>query len=170
MPRPADAAAAIATFERALRGVARQLRRLAAVAVAAVVVIGALLGRDGFDALDAVVTAILLAAPGIVLFFAQGLGELAGFPGRVRRLPGEGQERATELARLGGELRGARLRRLPFVLWRLRGAIGSARDVAGIALPLRVLTPGFLGVTAIAVAACGVLVLIALVGLVALAL
>jgi hypothetical protein len=162
-------AAGLGTLERALRAVARQLRRLAAAGVAAVVVIGVLLGRDGFDGLDAFVTALLLAAPGLVLFFAQGLRSLADVPDRVRRLPGEGATRASELARLGGELRGARLRRLPFVLWRLRGAIGSARDVAGIALPLRVFTPGFLGLTAIALLVCGALVVIALIGLVALA-
>jgi hypothetical protein len=36
----------------------------------------------------------------------------------------------------------------------LRGAIGSVRDVAGIALPLKMLTPGFLGLSAFAAAAC----------------
>jgi hypothetical protein len=41
--------------------------------------------------------------------------------------------------------------------------------VAGIALPLRVFTPGFLGLTAIALLVCGALVVIALIGLVALA-
>lgn len=169
MARLADAAGSLATLERALRGVVRQLRRLAAVTVAAVVVIGVLLGRDGFDGLDAVATAILLAAPGFVLFFAQGLNTLASFPGRVRRVPGEGQERAAEVARVGRELRGTRLRRLPLVLWRLRGAIGSARDVAGIALPFKVLTPGFLALAAGAVAACLVLAVGGLVALVVVA-
>lgn len=166
---PAAAVDQVQALERVLRGIAKQLRRLVLVSVAAVVAIGVQLGRDGFEALDAVVVAILLAAPGLVFFFAQGLLELAGFPGRVRRLPGEGQERASELARLGRELRGTRLRRLPLVLWRLRGAIGSARDVAGIALPLRVLTPGSLALTAGALLACGVIVLIGLIALVALA-
>jgi hypothetical protein len=166
---PAAAAGQVQTLERALRGVVRQLRRLAAVTVAAVIAIGVLLGRDGFEAADALLVAILLAAPGVVLFFAQGLVALASVPDRVRRLPGEGQERASELAQLGGQLRGARLRRLPLVLWRLRGAVGSARDLAGIALPLRVLTPGFLALAAGAALACLVLVVVGVIGLLVLA-
>jgi hypothetical protein len=169
MPRLADAAASVATLERIVRGLVRQLRRLAAAAVLAVVPLVALLARGGFDAVDALVTAVLLAAPAILLFFAQGLNELASFPERLRRAPTEGQERALELARAGSELRGARLRRLPIVLWRLRGAIGSVRDVAGIALPLRVLTPGFLGAAAVAGFACVGLVVAGLVALVVLA-
>ena len=62
-------------------------------------------------------------------------------------------------------MRGTRLRRMPLVLWRLRGALGSAREVAGIALPLRVLTPGFLGLAALASVACVVVCLIGLVAL-----
>ncbi|MGH3073105.1 MAG: hypothetical protein ACRDNB_12680 [Gaiellaceae bacterium] len=109
---------------------------------------------DGFDAVDVLVTILLFAAPAIVLFFAQGVVELVSLPERVRRMPGEGQQRFAELARLAGEARTARLRNAPLLLWRLRGTIGSARDVAGIALPLRVLTPGFLGLTALAVLLC----------------
>jgi hypothetical protein len=165
MSRLADAAGRFAPIERFLRGLVRLLRWLAVAAALAVIPIVLLLRRDGFDALDALVTAALLAPPAIVLFFAQGLRELAGFPDRLRRIPGEGQERLSEIARLGSELRGARLRRAPLVLWRLRGAAGSLRDVAGIALPLRVLTPGFLGLAALAAAAC---LVIALAGLTAL--
>ena len=69
------------------------------------------------------------------------------------------------MARLAGEARTARGRNAPFLLWRLRGTIGSLRDVAGIALPLRVLTPGFLGLTALAALVC---VVVAGAGLVAL--
>ena len=149
-----------------LRGVVRRRRRLALVAAAAVVPVALLLRRDdGFGVLDGVVTVLLLAPAAIVLFFAQGVLELSGLPERLRRLPGEGQERAADLARLGRELRGARLRRLPVLLWRLRGSVASARDLAGIALPLRVLTPGFLALVAFAAVAC---VVVAGVGLVAL--
>lgn len=165
MTRLADAAARVSTLERLLHGLVRKLRRLALVAAVAVAPIALLLGRDGFEALDWVVAGLLLVPAAVVWFFSQGLRELAGLPGRLRRLPGEGQERAAELARLGGELRGAGAGRLPLVLWRLRGAVGSARDVAGIALPLRVLTPAFLGLAALASLLC---VVVAGAGLVAL--
>jgi hypothetical protein len=156
MARLPAASGHVATLERVLRGLVRRLRKLAVVAAAAVVPIALLLRRDGFETLDGVLVALLLAPVGIVLFFAQGLLELAGLPDRLRRIPGEGQERAGELARLGGELRGARLRRMPLLLWRLRGTIGSMRDLAGIALPLRVLTPGFLGAAALSAFLCAV--------------
>jgi hypothetical protein len=165
MARIADAAGRLATLERLLNGLVRLLRRLAIAAAVAVIPIVLLLRRDGFEALDAVVTAALLAPSAIVLFFAQGLRELAGFRARLARIPGEGQERLAEIARLGGEMRGARLRRAPLVLWRLRGAVGSARDVAGIALPLRVLTPAFLGLAALASVGCIVVCLIGLTAL-----
>jgi hypothetical protein len=168
VPRLADAAVPVATLERVVRGLVRQLRRLAVAAALADVPLVALLARDGFDALDALVTAALLAPPAVLFFFAQGLSEIAGFPERLRRAPSEGQERALELARVGSELRGARLRRLPLVLWRLRGVVGSLRDVAGIALPLKVLTPAFLGAAAFAGFACVALVVAGVVGLVVL--
>jgi hypothetical protein len=149
----------------------RGIRRLAFVAAAGVVPIALLLRReDGFNALDGLVTVLLLAPAAIVLFFAQGVRELVSLPERLRKLPGEGQERLSELARIAGEARTARARSAPFLLWRLRGSIGSLRDVAGIALPLRVLTPGFLGLTALAALACVVLVGVGLVALVVLAL
>jgi hypothetical protein len=169
MPRLADAAVPVATLERILRGLVRQLRRLAAAALVGMVPLAVLLAREGFDAADAVLAAILLAAPAILLFFAHGLNEVAGFPERLRRTPAEGRQRALELAQAGSELRGARLRRLPLVLWRLRGAVGSVRDVAGIALPLKVLTPGFLGIAAVAGFACVGVVVAGVVALVVIA-
>lgn len=165
MARLPAAAGHVATLERVLRALVRQLRRLAALAAAGVLPIALLLRRDGFEAIDGVVVLFLLVPAAVVLFFAQGLLELAGLPDRLRRIPGEGQERAGELARLGRELRGARLRRLPFLLWRLRGTIGGVRDLAGIALPLRVLTPPFLGAAALCALLCA---LVAVGGLVAL--
>ena len=169
MPLLADSAARFATLERLVRALVRQLRRLAVAAAVAVIPIALLLARGGFEAADAVVTILLLVPAAFVLFFAQGLAELVSLPDRLRRIPGEGQERLAELARIGGEMRRTRLRRAPIVLWRLRGAIGSVRDVAGIALPLRVLTPAFLGGAALAAAVCLVLVLIGVVALFVLA-
>jgi hypothetical protein len=156
----------LSTLERLVRRIVRAVRRLAVVAALGVVPIALLLRRDdGFDGLDALVTILLLIPSAIVLFFAQGVLELVSLPERLRRIPGEGQHRLAELARLAGEARTARARNAPFLLWRLRGTIGSLRDVAGIALPLRVLTPGFLGLTALAALVC---VVVAGAGLVAL--
>jgi hypothetical protein len=95
--------------------------------------------------------------------------ELVSLPGRLQRIPGEGQERLSELARTAGEARSARPRNAPLLLWRLRRSVRSLRDVAGIALPFRVLTPGFLGLTALAALACVVLVGFGLVALIVLA-
>ena len=130
------------------------LRRLAVAGVAGVGAIAALLAREGLAAGEIVVLLILLAPPALVLFFAQGIRELSSLPDRLRRIPGEGQERFAELSRLAGEARTASVRNAPLLLWRLRGTVGSLRDVAGIALPLRVLTPGFLGLAGLAALAC----------------
>jgi hypothetical protein len=165
----ADAAGRLATLERLIRALARHLRRLAVASAVAVIPIALLFTRDGYDLGEAVVTVLLLVPAAVVLFFAKGLVELVSLPDRLRRIPGEGQERFAEVARLGGEMRGARLRRAPMVLWRLRGAIGSLRDVAGIALPLRVLTPAFLGAAAFAAAICAILLPVGLIALVVLA-
>jgi hypothetical protein len=137
-----------------LRGFVRLLRRLAVVAAVGVGAIALLLARGGFTIGDAVLVAVLLAPPAILLFFAQGVAELASLPERVRRLPRESQERVVELTRLAGQARTTRARGVPLLLWRMRGAVGSLRDVAGIAMPLRVLTPGFLGLSALAALAC----------------
>ena len=59
---------------------------------------------------------------------------------------------------------------IALLLWRLRGPVGTFRDVAGTALTFRVFTPGFLGATAVAAFACLVLVGVGLVALVVLAL
>jgi hypothetical protein len=137
-----------------VRRIVRFLRRLAFVAVAGVAAIAAVLARGDFSTGDAVITLLLLAPPAILLFFAQGLRELLALPERLRKVPGEGQERLAELSRFAGEARTTRARGVPLLLWRLRGSLGSLRDVAGLALPLRVFTPGFLGLTAIAMLFC----------------
>ena len=150
--------AQFASLDLAVRGLVRKLRRLAAAAGAGVAAIVLLLGRDGLEGADAVFALLLLAAPAFLLFFTRGVLELVSLPDRLRRAPGEGQERLTELGRVAGEARTARVRRVPFLLWRLRSSIGSMRDVAGVALPLKLLTPTFLGLAALAALACLALV------------
>ncbi len=134
------------------RGVVRSLRGLAVAAVAGVAAIAAALARDGVETVDVVVTIVLLAAPGLVLFFAAGLQQVLRLPERVRRMPSEGSEQLAELTRIAGETRGAGIRRAPGLLWRLRGVVGTGRDLVGIALPLKIFTPGFLGLAALAAA------------------
>ena len=145
----------------ALGGVVRRIvgfiRRLAFVAIAAAVAIAALLARGEFSAGDTVITVLLLVPPAILLLFAQGLREVLALPERLRRMPGEGHEQLAELTRIAGETRTTRAPTGPLLLWRLRGSLGSLRDVAGLALPLRVFTPGFLGLTAVAALFCIVL-------------
>ena len=170
MPRLTISTEQFARLDRFVRGLVRSLRRLAAATVTGVALIALLLRRDdGFDAVDAVVTVLLLAPPVFVLVFAQGVLELISLPDRLRRVPGEGQERLSELARVAGRAKTARLRDAPLLLWRLRSSIGSVRDVAGIALPLRVLTPAALGLAALAAFACVVLVGVGVIALVVLA-
>ncbi len=140
-----------------IRGFVRFVRRLALVAVCAVVLLVVVLQRDGFTAAEAVLTILLLAPPAILLFFAQGVQELLSLPERLRRMPGVGEERLAELSRLAGQARTTRARGLPLHLWRLRGAFGSVRDVAGVALPLRVFAPGFLALAACSALFCMVL-------------
>jgi hypothetical protein len=165
MARITLSTAQFTSLDLAVRGLVRRLRRLALAAVGGTAAIALLLRRDGFDEADLVFTLLLLAPPAVVLFFTRGILELVSLPDRLRRMPGEGQERVTELTRVAGDARKARLRNLPLLIWRLRGSIGSVRDIAGIALPLRVVTPGFLGLAALAALMC---LLIACSGVIAL--
>ena len=145
----------LANLDRVVRGLVRQVRRLAVASAVAVVPISLLLRRDGgFSSSDAVFALLLFAPAAFLLFFAQGVLELISLPDRLRRMPGEGQERVGELARVAGGARAARMRNVPLLLWRLRRSIGSVRDVAGIALPLRIVTPGYLGLAALAGGLC----------------
>jgi hypothetical protein len=158
--------AALAGF---LRGFVRFVRRLAFAAVIGVALLAAVLARGGYSAADAVITVLLLVPPAILLFFAQGLAELIALPERLRRMPGEGGQRLEELTRLAGQVRTTRLSGVPSMLWRLRGTLGSFRDLAGVALPLRVLAPPFLGLTAVAALLCIVLTCAGVIALVVLA-
>jgi hypothetical protein len=156
-------------LSRFVRAVVRFVRRVAFAGVLGAGAIAALLARGGLSALEAIVVALLLAPSAILLLFAQGVRELLALPERLRRMPHEGQERVAELSRLAGQARTTNVRGLPFLLWRLRGTVGSLRDVAGVAVPLRVLTPGFLGLALLAALACMLLVGIGLIALVVLA-
>lgn len=137
-----------------IRGFVRFVRRLSLVAIGAVVVLVVLLQRNGFTAADAVLTIVLLAPPAVLLVFAQGVRELLSLPDRLRGMPGEGEERLAELTRLVGQARTTRARGVPLLLWRLRGAFGSVRDVAGVAVPVRVFTPAFLGLATVSALLC----------------
>ncbi len=151
------------------RGVVRSLQGLAAAAVVGVAAIAAALARGGLEAAEVFVTIVLLAAPAVVLFFAAGLRQVLQLPERVRRMPGEGSEQLAELTRIAGATRGGGIRRAPGLLWRLRGVVGSGRDLVGIALPLRIFTPGFLGLTALAAAVSLFLIGAGLIALIVLA-
>jgi hypothetical protein len=133
-----------------VRAIATFLRGVAFAAFLGVAAIASLLARGGFETVDGVVTAVLLVPPAIVLFFVAGLREVLRLPERLRRMPGRGSEQLSELGRIAAAARGRGLRGTPSLLWRLRGVVGSTRDLVGFALPLRVFTPGFLGLTALA--------------------
>jgi hypothetical protein len=148
-----------------IRAFVRFVRRLSLVAVGAAVVLVGLLLRDGFGAEEAVLAILFLAPPAILLFFARGVQALLSFPERLSRMPADGGERLAELTRLAGQSGTRRARGLPVFLWRLRGTVGSVRDVAGVALPLRVFTPGFLALAAFSAVMCILLPAVVLVAL-----
>ena len=145
----------LASVSGLVGGVVRLVRRLAFVGIAAAALVALLLWQhEGFDTEDGVLTLLLLGPPAVLFFFAQGVAEIASLPDRMRRMPGEGQERLGELTRVAGQARDTRLVGLPLLLWRLRGALGSLRGLAGFALPLKILTPGFLALAAISALVC----------------
>lgn len=127
--------------------VVRFVRRLAFVDALAVAAIASVLARGAFSLADGVITAILLIPPALLLFFAAGLREVMRLPERLRRMPNQGSEQLSELTRIAGQARSAGFRRAPSILWRLRGVVGSTRDLVGFAVPLRVFTPQFLALT-----------------------
>ena len=159
----------IARLSGLIRRFVRFVRRLALVALGAAVVLVGLLQRDGFTAGEAVLAILFLAPPAILLFFAQGIRALLSLPDRLRRMPGQGEERLAELTRLAGQARTTHAGGLPLLLWRVRGAFGSLRDVAGVALPLRVFTPPFLALAALSAILCIVLPAVVLVALIVVA-
>ena len=169
MPRVTVNLSDLQGLTRLLGMIVRFVRRLAFVALLGVAAIAALLARGGFSAPDVVLTVILAAAPAILLVFAAGLREVIRLPERLRRMPQQGAEQLAELSQLAREARTAGFRRAPSLLWRLRGAVGSTRDLVGFAVPLRVFTPPFLGLTFFAACVSMLLVLAGLIALVVLA-
>lgn len=143
----------------------RFVRRLAVAAIIGVAFLAAVLARGGYSAADAFLTVLLLGPPAILLFFAQGLARLIALPERLVRMPGESGRRL-ELTRVAGEVRTGRPTGVPSLLWRLRSTLGSFRDLAGVTLTIRVLTPAFLGVAAVAALLCVVLTCIGVIALV----
>lgn len=157
---------------RGLAGAVRAVtfvRRLAIVGTLGVAAIAALLARGGFSMFDVVLAIVLLIPSAILLFFAQGVQDLLSLPDRVLRMPREGQERLSELTRLAGEGRSTRVRAMPRLIWRLRSNVWSVRDVVGIAVRLRVLTPTFLALVGVSALACVVLAGIGVIALLVLA-
>jgi hypothetical protein len=165
MPRLTVSTAQLGALTGVLHRIVRFLRRVALVGVAGAAVLLAVLADDGVGADEAVAAVLLLAPAAVVLLFAQGVRELAELPDRLQRLPGEGQERVAELTRLAGDARSARARSAPLLLWRLRGSLTGVRDLAGIAFPLRVFTPVFLGLAAAGALLCVVIAGVALIAL-----
>lgn len=154
---------------RLLGAVIRLVARLALVALLGIAAIAAVLARGGFSVPDGAFTLALVAAPAILLLFAAGLREVGRLPERLRRMPRQGADQLAELTRIAGEARTSGLRRAPSLLWRLRGAVGSTRDLVGFALPFRVFTPPFLALTFFAAALSMALALAGLVALIVLA-
>ena len=159
----------LGAFRRVVLLVVRGFVLLALAAGLGVGLLVLALARDGMDAADVVVAALLLAAPATVLVFAAGVRQLLGIPERVLRMPQRGAEHAEDLARLAAEARGAGLRRAPILAWRLRNVVSSARDLVGIALPLRIFAPPFLWLTFLAIVVCCLLVGVGLIALIVLA-
>jgi hypothetical protein len=153
-----------------LRRLVRLLRRLAAAGALGAAAIAAVLAREGLTSGEWVLVVFLLAPAVIVLLFAQAVAAVAALPERLRRAPGEGGERVGELSRLAGDASTARLRNVPGLLWRFRSSVGGVRSLAGVALPFRVFTPGFVGLAAVAAFACVALAGAGLVALLALVL
>ena len=124
--------------------------------------------------LAAVVVLALVGWPAVVLILLAGaLSALAELPERVRTTPAQAQSRADELRRLAERIRtvrGARLVRLPLLLWRFARVAGGSRELLSPhvgALPL--VSGQFLLLSAAAMLATFVLVAAALVLLVVLA-
>jgi hypothetical protein len=96
---------------------------------------------------------------------AASLRALAELPGRVRATPAEARERAVELRALAERVqavRGARLRRLPVLLYRFGRVAAASRELLGPhagALPL--VSIPFLGLSAVAIVATFALALVA---------
>jgi hypothetical protein len=153
--------------------VARAVRALAfaglgAVAVIAVAVVARWLPEEtGSRVALAVVLALLLVPPGILLAFYLSLRELVALPERLRRYPDLPREHVAELAAIVRDADDASRpawRRLPRSAWRLSRLVRSARELLAPHAPvLPLLSPPFLAATAASALACVLLVGAALV-------
>ena len=145
----------IGSLPRVAGGLVRSVLRLAiASAVAAGVIATLVLWRwppeAGEERALAAVALVALAGPPAVLFaFALGLRSLLALPGRLAGLPAEARLRAAELATHAQSARRGGVR-TALALWRLRAAALGARGALSLALPLRTLTPAWLGLAALA--------------------
>jgi len=178
-PPPADFAVVLAALRRVAplaRAVARAVRTLALVALAAAAVIVAAVLAHGFprSAAEIVLTlalVALVAAPAVVLFvFYLVLSELLELPERLRDLPRTGREHVEELRRLDRETKAggrAGWTRVPFVLWRLLDFLRSSTWIFRPYAPVAaVLSPPLLVAVALSAVATVLLVPIALLALV----
>jgi hypothetical protein len=161
-------------------GVAAQaVRWLSAVAAGCALVVAIFVFRDGDpdgggDWVAALIVLVLVSWPAVVLFVLSGaLRALAELPERLRTTPAEARSRGEELRLLAERIRavrGSRLVRLPFLLFRFARVAGGSRELLGPhvgALPL--VSVPFLILSAAAIVAIFVLVPVALVLLVILA-
>lgn len=129
---------------------------------------------DGGAWVAALLVLALVSWPAVVLFLlSAALRSLAEVPARVRTTPAEARERAVELRALAERVqavRGARLRRLPYLLFRFgRVAAGARELLAPHARALPLVNVPFLGMSAAAIVATFVLIPIALILLIVLA-
>jgi hypothetical protein len=153
---------------RVVAGAARGVRNLALVAGASALVIVLFVLRGGGEWLASLLLVALVSWPAVVLFMlSAALRALAELPSKVRATPAEARERAVELRALAERVqaaRGARLRMLPFMLYRFGRVAAASRELLGPhagALPL--VSVPFLGMSAAAIVATFVLVPIALI-------
>jgi hypothetical protein len=144
------------------------VRNLALVSGGSALVVLVFVFEDGLPGgwLGALLVVALVAWPAVVLLMlAASLRALAELPGRVRATPAEARERAVELRALAERVqavRGARLRRLPVLLYRFGRVAAASRELLGPhagALPL--VSIPFLGLSAAAIVATFALALVA---------
>jgi hypothetical protein len=144
------------------------VRNLALVSGGSALVVLVFVFEDGLPGgwLGALLVVALVAWPAVVLLMlAASLRALAELPGRVRATPAEARERAVELRALAERVqavRGARLRRLPVLLYRFGRVAAASRELLGPhagALPL--VSIPFLGLSAVAIVATFALALVA---------
>ena len=145
----------IQSLPRLAGGLARSVLRLAvASAVAAAVIVAIVLWRWPPEASEEQAAAALglvalASPPALLLAFGLGLRSLLALPGRLAGLPAEARLRAAEVTTHAQAARRGGLR-TALALWRLRAAALGARGALSVALPLRTLTPAWLGLAALA--------------------